>query len=104
MKYTEEQITAKAKEVIKDFRGKYYSEECIDGVVFRENKDINFGKLKDQKHSTWIIGVKSLADNEDLLFISDETGEPLYYQNFNTFVFDVEKDERGYFRVGLPRD
>ena len=104
MKHTEKQITAKAKEVLKDFRGKYYSEECINDAFFDKDSIVDFGKLKGKKHSTWIIGVKSLADNEDLLFISDETGEPLYYQNFNTFVFDVEKDERGYFRVGLPRD
>lgn len=104
MKHTEEQIVEKAKVILKDFRGKYYSDECIDGTVYRENKNISFGKLKGKKHSTWIIGVKALADNEDLLFISDETGEPLYYQNFNTYTFDVEKDERGYFRVGLPRD
>jgi|GEM_PF-695591 len=104
MKHTEEQILTKAKEVLKDFRGKYYSEDCIKDAFFDKDKISNYGKNKDKKHSTWIIGVESLADNEDLLFISDETGEPLYYQNFNTFTFDIEKDERGYFRVGLSRD
>jgi len=104
MKHTEEQILAKAKEIMKDLDGKYYFEDCVAGVVFKKNKISNYGKNIGEKHSTWIIGIKALADNEDLLFISDETGEPLYYQNFNTFVFDVEKDERGYFRVGLPRD
>ena len=104
MKHTEEQILSKAKKVLKDLDGKYYFDECINDAFFDKGQMSNYGKFKGKKHSTWIIGVKSLADNEDLLFISDETGEPLYYQNFNTFVFDVEKDERGYFRVGLPRD
>lgn len=104
MKYTEEQIIAKAKEIMKDLDGKYYFEECVAGVAFRKNKISNYGKNIGEKHSMWIVGIKALADNEDLLFISDETGEPLYYQNFNTFVFDIEKDEKGYFRVGLPRD
>ena len=104
MKYTEEKILAKAKKVMKDLRGKFYFEDCVDGATYRKDKDIKYGKLKDKKHSTWIVGIKAFAGNKDLLYISDETGEPLYYMNFNTMVFDIEKDEKGYFRVGLPRD
>lgn len=104
MKHTEEQILAKAKEILRDFRGRYYSEECVDGAVFNKADKSYIAKDKNIKGSTWSVCIISLADNHDFLTISDETGEPLYYQNFNTFVFDVEKDERGYFRVGLPRD
>jgi len=52
----------------------------------------------------WRVSVKAVFDNVDFLIISDETGEPLYYQNFNTYIFDIEKDEKGCFRVGLPRN
>ncbi|WP_379966947.1 hypothetical protein [Epilithonimonas sp. UC225_85] len=104
MKYTEEQILAKAKEIMKDFRGKYYREECVDGAFYKKNDKMISGKNEGKTFSTWTVGILSLADNSDFLTISDETGEPLIYQNFNTFIFDVEKDERGYFRVGLPRD
>ncbi len=104
MKYTEEDIVAKAKEVMKDLDGKYYFENCIDGGFFEEKHKIISGKNKSKVYSVWIIRIVSLADNSDFLVISDETGEPLYYQNFNTYVFDIERDERGYFRVGLPMD
>ena len=104
MKHTEEQIIAKAKEVLKDFRGKYYSEECINKATFNDKDEIFSGKNKGKITDTWSVSIISLAENLDFLTISDETGEPLYYQNFNTFTFDIEKDERGYFRVGLPRD
>ncbi len=104
MKNTEEQILAKAKKVMKDLKGKFFYEDCVKDAFFDKNTIVKYGKLKDKKHSIWIIGINAFADNEDLLYISDETGEPIYYMNFNTMVFDIEKDEKGYFRVGLPRD
>lgn len=104
MKHTEEQILAKAKEILKDFRGKYYREECINKLTFKKTDESFKAKEKDIKDSVWSVSINSLAENLDFLIISDDTGEPLYYQNFNTFTFDIEKDERGYFRVGLSRD
>ncbi len=44
MKHTEEQIIKKAKQIIKDFRGKYYFKDCTDGVLFKENEKILYGK------------------------------------------------------------
>ncbi|MCY0969677.1 hypothetical protein [Chryseobacterium wangxinyae] len=104
MKHTKEQIIARAKEIMKDLDGKYYFEECVDGAFYDENHKIISGKNEGKSYSMWVIRIIALMDNSDFLTISDETGEPLYYQNFNTFVFDIEKDEKGYFRVGLPRD
>jgi hypothetical protein len=103
MKHTEEQILKIAHKVMKDLRGNYYFEDCVDGIAFK-NRNVNYGKYEGKKMAQWIVGIKSLFDNEDLLLISDEDGEPLYYQNFNTFVNEIDKDERGYYRVGLPRD
>ena len=104
MNYTKEEILDKATTILKDLNGKYYFEGCVDDATYIENKLIAFGRFKDEKQSIWIVMAKAFADNVDLLIISDKTGEPLYYQNFNTFVFDIEKDDKGYFRVGLPRD
>lgn len=104
MKYTEEQILVKAQEIMKDLDGKYYFDNCIDGGFFEEKYKIISGKNKGKICPVWVIRIISLMDNSDFLIISDETGEPLIYQNFNTYIFDVEKDERGYFRVDLPRD
>jgi hypothetical protein len=104
MKHTEEQILTIAKKVMKDLDGKFYFEDCIIDAFFSKDKISNYSKYAGKKHSSWIIGIKAIADNEDLLFISDETGEPIYYMNFNTKVFDIEKDEKGYFRVSLPRE
>ncbi|NHN25543.1 hypothetical protein FIA58_007625 [Flavobacterium jejuense] len=104
MKHTKEQIIEKAKNIMKDLDGKFYFEDCIIDAFFSKDKVSNYSKYAGKKHSSWIIGIKAIADNEDLLFISDETGEPIYYMNFNTKVFDIENDQKGYFRVGLPRD
>ncbi len=104
MKYTEEQILAKAKKVMKDVKGKFYSEDCIEGALYQKADKIISGKNKNKIMPTWSVSIKAIFNNIDILTISDETGEPLFYMNFNTLIFDIEKDEKGYFRVGLPRD
>jgi|688.fasta_scaffold96853_4 hypothetical protein len=104
MKHTEEQIIEKAKEILKDLDGKYYFEDCVNKATFKNIDESFIAKNMDIKGAVWSISIHSLADNLDFLVVSDETGEPLYYMNFNTLVFDIEKDEKGYFRVGLPRD
>lgn len=100
MKHTTEQIKEKAHQVMKDLDGKFYFETCIIDTHFSKDKAISLSKAKGKTISVWIVGVKAIFDNEDLLIISDETGEPLYYQNFNTFVFNIEKDDDGkYYKV-----
>lgn len=103
MNYTKEQILDKSETVLKDLKGKYYIKGCVDGAVFNESDEL-LGKNTGKIANTWSVAVKSLAYNRDFLIISDETGEPIYYMNFNTLVSDIDKDEKGYFRVGLPRD
>ncbi len=101
MKYTEQLIKDKADQIMKDLDGKFYFTGCVVDAFYDFNSIINYGKLKGKKHSSWIVGIKAL-DYEDLLFISDETGEPLYYMNFNTLTFDIEKDKDGkYFKFEI---
>lgn len=96
MKHTKEQIIAKAKLVMKDHLEKYYTENCVkENVTYFGKELIEYGKYKGKEIPLWLANIKSLFDNENLLFISDETGEPVYYQNFNTYIFDVEKDKNG---------
>ncbi len=96
MKYTKEQIVAKAKLVMENHLEKYYTEKCIDEDIKYIGKEvIEYGKYKGKKDSLWLIAINSLFDNHNFLHISDETGEPIYYQNFNSYIFDVEKDKDG---------
>ncbi len=100
MKHTEEQIIKKAKQIIKDLDGEYYFEDCTDGTFFKEDEEILHGSLKGKKIPCWTVFVKTIFDNSDHLFISDETGEPVYYHNFNMMVYEVEKDKEGkYYKI-----
>jgi hypothetical protein len=102
MTHTEEEIITKAKQIVKDFRGEFYFEDCTDGAVFSKEEEIREGKFKGKTLSIWTVHVKSIFDNFDHLYISDATGEPILYQNFNMFMFDIEKDENNkYFKVEL---
>ncbi len=96
MKYTKEQIIAKAKLVMKDLEGKYYTENCIDtNINYLTRELVEYGKFKGKEIPLWLIAINSLFENHDFLHISDETGEPIYYQNFNAYIFDIEKDKDG---------
>lgn len=100
MNYTEEQIINKARQIIKDLKGKYYSDELIGKAFFQKEETLPFEKNKEQKHPVWTISVEAIFDNVDFLLISDETGEPLYYHNFNTYTFKIVKNSEGkYYKV-----
>ncbi len=91
MKNTEAKILEKAKQVMADLDGKYYSESTIGKPFFREKEEVADGQYAD----TWTVSVESLFDNLDFLTISDETGEPIYYQNFNMIISDIVKSAQG---------
>ncbi len=95
MNYTEKQITEKAIQVLKDIDGKYYRENCIAKVSFHKNDEIHFPKNKTL--DTWIISISSLFNNTDFMIISDETGEPLYYQNFNYTMTELMLKDNGVY-------
>lgn len=102
MKHTEEKIKEIARKIMKDLDGKYYFENCVIDTFFKKNEEVFAGKSKGKILPVWIVGIKAIADNEDLLYISDETGEPLYYQNFNIICFDIKKEKDGkYFKTEI---
>lgn len=97
MNYTEKEIIEKAKQILKDIEGQFYNESIIGTVTYNEKKRIL--DSENQTLETWTVSINSLLDNKDFLIISDETGEPIYYQNFNAKIFEVKKDENGIYEL-----
>ncbi|WP_277013422.1 hypothetical protein [Flavobacterium lindanitolerans] len=93
MKNTEKQILEIAKKVLQDLNGEYYDEKNLVKITFNKNDTVArpFGAIID----TWTVSIDALFNNRDFLTISDETGEPLYYQNFNTLIAEIEKNSDG---------
>lgn len=99
MKHTEEEILETAKKVLEDFRKGRYKEGDIENAFFSKEKELYRGKNEGKTHPCWTVAIKAPFDNTDFLTISDETGEPLYYQNFNMIVYEIGKDTEGnYYR------
>lgn len=99
MKHTEEQVLEKAKKILIDLFKDLYNETDIRKASFNEKKELIRGKDVGKTHPCWTISINAPFDNIDFLAISDETGEPLYYMNFNTIVYEIGKDPDGnYFR------
>jgi hypothetical protein len=97
MKYTEEQMLEKAKQVLKDLQKTSYREENILGVSFRKNKEV--ARPREKKINSWTAALhEPVFDRALFLVISDETGEPLYFQSPHR-VSEILKDEKGnYYR------
>lgn len=97
MKHTEEQMLAKAKQVLKDIQKTSYREENILGISFRENDEI--ARPRGEKINSWTTSLhEPVFDRALFLVISDETGEPLYFQSPHR-VSEILKDEKGnYYR------
>lgn len=99
MKHSEQEILEKTKKTLQGIFEDLYKESDIEKVVFNPKKELYRGDNKGKPHPTWTAIIKAPFDNTDFLAISDETGEPLYYQNFNMIVYEIGKDAEGnYFR------
>ncbi|WP_296146400.1 hypothetical protein [uncultured Flavobacterium sp.] len=97
MKNTEKQILEKTKKVLKDLKGDYYNEKDIVKVMFHEDDEV--ARPKGTILNSWVISIDAIFDNRDFLIISDETGEPLYYQNFNMIIAEIEKNSEGKYVI-----
>lgn len=94
MNYTEQQILEKSKKILKDLHGQYYKEENIDKIWFEEKDEV--ARPNDKIMPTWTVSVNEpIFDTSEFLIISDETGEPLYYQNANMVIHEIKKDDNG---------
>ncbi|MDM1074384.1 hypothetical protein HX001_18045 [Empedobacter brevis] len=94
MNYTEEQILIKAKKVLTDLQKQYFKEGNIDKIWFEEKDEV--ARPKEKVIPTWTVSVNEpIFDTSEFLIISDETGEPLYYQNANMRIHEIQKDDNG---------
>jgi hypothetical protein len=91
MKHTEKQILEKAIKIVKDLDGEQ-SVRKVNSVRFVEKKKLAVGIDKDKEYPCWTVYIESLFGNEDHLTISDDTAEPLYYQNFNLITLEIIKN------------
>lgn len=86
--YTEEQIRELAIKILKDFNPDYFAFKCYDGATY--NKD----------NYVWYVSTRDeIFDASEFLTISDETGEPIEYQNFNMMIFKIVKDANGKYKA-----
>ena len=97
MKQTEKQILEKAIKIVKDLDGSHNVRK-VNHATFVEKKKLAKGIDKDKEHPCWIVYIESLFGNEDHLIISDETAEPLYYQNFNLITMEIIKNNDGIYQ------
>ena len=96
MKQTEDKIREKAIKTITDLTEGTYGKDNIININFQKDDELLIpkGKIID----SWTVSVKSLFDNRDFLILSDETGEPIYYQNFNYITTEIIKNNDGIYQ------
>lgn len=98
MKHRKEEILIKAIKVLKDLNSEYFKEEDIDNIRFIENDEVE--RPIDEVIDTWSVYITDpVFDAPEFLVISDETGEPLYYQNFNLVIGEIEKTSEGNYKI-----
>jgi len=97
MKHTENQILEIAKQVLKDLGPLTNNTNKIRTMRFNSEKELARGAAIGKLHPCWTIFIDTLFDNTDVLTISDESGEPLYYQNFNMATIEIRKDANGIY-------
>lgn len=102
MKHTEEQIKKIGIKILQDIEKEYFSESLYSHCFFEPEDKIIYGLNKGKLKPTWTIVVNSLFDNRDYLIISDDTGEPLYYVNFNLIITEILKNEDGKYYRNMP--
>ena len=97
MKHTEEQMLEKAKQVLKDLQKTSYREDNLKKVKFSKSKEV--ARPEGKKIDSWTAVIdEPVFDRLLFLVISDETGEPLYFQSPHR-VSEILKDEKGnYYR------
>lgn len=96
MKHSEKEMLELTKKVLSDLQGQYFKEENLKKVVFNENKEINNSIYQRIQIACWTaVIIEPIFDASEFLTISDETGEPLYYQNANMIIHEIQKDNNG---------
>ncbi|MEE1897464.1 hypothetical protein GN157_09000 [Flavobacterium rakeshii] len=98
MNHTKQQIREIAIKVLNDIENTFNVDK-IENVFYIENEEIYEGVNKGKIMPCWGVSIIAICDNADYLTILDETGEPLYYQNFNTIIYGIDKDANGKYFI-----
>tara|TARA_B100000678_G_scaffold55027_2_gene44086 strand:+ start:26670 stop:26957 length:288 start_codon:yes stop_codon:yes gene_type:complete len=71
-------------------------------IYFQEEREIARGENKGEKINAWVVSLEdnSFFDTIDFLTISDETGEPLYFQMKHR-VYEIFKNEEGKYYLKI---
>ena len=96
MKHTENQIL-ETQQVLKDLSPTNGNTNKVRSIHFNVEEELARGVGIGKPHPCWIIFIDSLFDNTDILTISYESGESLYYQNFNMATIEIKKDANGIY-------
>lgn len=103
MNYTKEQILELALKTLKDINFECDRNIDIKNISFNESEKPPQGEFGDKEIPTWTATVEhgKLLFGESrsgFLIISDETGEPLYFQTSMVTLMEIEKDENGNYK------
>lgn len=91
MKHTKQEMLIKATKVLKDLNPQYFKEENLKKITYHENDELS--RPKGKIINTWVVIIdEPIFDASEFLTISDDTGEPLYYQNANMIIHEIKKD------------
>ncbi|WP_294292925.1 hypothetical protein [uncultured Chryseobacterium sp.] len=91
MKHTKQEMLIKALKILKDLNPQYFKDENLKKIIYHENDELS--RPKGKIANTWVAIVDDpIFDASEFLTISDDTGEPLYYQNANMIIHEIQKD------------
>lgn len=95
MKHTENEIIIKSKKVLEVLQGEFYEEKNVEGTWYSDDKPPLRGEQKGEVIPLWTVSINEpVFDSTTFLVISDETGEPLYFQTKHK-VYEIFKNEEG---------
>ncbi|MFT5892070.1 MAG: hypothetical protein ACI9Y7_002179 [Dokdonia sp.] len=92
MNHTKEQIRQILDKLYSDLKSSFNEEDI--SIYFKEERELARGENKGAKIAAWIVSIEdtSFFNTIDFLTISDETGEPLYFQTKHK-VYEIFKHE-----------
>jgi hypothetical protein len=88
MIHTKEEIKIILDTLYKDLESSYNEDDI--NIYFKEERELARGDNKGDKIKAWVVSIEDrFFDTVDFLTISDETGEPLYFQTKHR-VFEIK--------------
>ena len=97
MIHTKEEIKIILDTLYKDLESSYNEDDIH--IYYKEEIELARGDIEGGKTNVWKVSIEDrLFETVDFLTISDETGEPLYFQTKHR-VFEIEKNENDKYQI-----